>query len=278
MAGAPSGSLFTGGQTACPLPGLSGVPNSATIDSLGNLWVGIRENSFHFALQQSRNGVLQQTSVHARSLCKLRPLASDSTFTTGMRFVGHDLWASTLEIMFVIKNADSICLVGQNPACGSGNGTAVLALPTVIGATTMVSDQVYPATNGNNLYIGDANGVVWVGNVAAGAAGQTLASTYIDPATGLANVGAVVIDGTDPGEPGDLRGRRSKRRGDGWRRQDIPNHADVGCTRRSWCAAGYCGLHCQWTGECQLESGAGCTTGYQLHGTQQLCVQRIAAG
>ena len=197
MAGAPSGSLFTGGQTGCPLPGLSGVPNSATIDSLGNLSVGVGRTPSILRF----NKPAAATSTNFGSCSQFVQIAATGFgqhFTTGISFVGHDLWASTLEIVFVIKNADSICLVGQNPACGSSNGTAVLALPTVIGATTMVSDQVYPAINGNNLYIGDGNTVVWVGNVAAGSAGQTLASTYIDPATGLANVGAVVIDGTDP--------------------------------------------------------------------------------
>ena len=197
MGGAPSGSLFTGGQTACPLPGLSGVPNSATIDPLGNLWVGIGKTSSMLRF----NSPATANSTNFGSCAQFVQIAATGFgqhFTTGMSFVGHDLWASTLEIMFVIKNADTICLVGQNPACGSANGTAVLALPTVIGATTMASDQVYPATNGNNLYIGDANGVVWVGNVAGGAAGQTLASTYIDPTAGLSNVGAIAVDQTDP--------------------------------------------------------------------------------
>jgi hypothetical protein len=197
MGGAPSGSLFTGGQTGCPLPGLSGVPNSATIDPLGNLWVGIGRTPSILRF----NSPATATSTNFGSCAQFVQIAATGFgqhFTTGISFVGHDLWASTLEIVFVIRNADTICLVGQNPACGSANGTAVLALPTVIGATTMASDQVYPATSGNNLYIGDGNTVVWVGNVTGGAAGQTLASTYIDPAAGLSNIGAVAVDGTDP--------------------------------------------------------------------------------
>jgi hypothetical protein len=197
MAGAPAGSLFTGGQTGCPLPGLSGVPNSATLDPLGNLWVGIGKTSSILRF----NSPATASSTNFGSCAQFVQIAATGFgqhFTTGISFVGHDLWAATLEIVFTIKNADTICLAGQNPACGSANGTAVLALPTIIGATTMASDQVYPATNGNNLYIGDANSVVWVGNVAGGAAGQTLASTYIDPAIGVSNVGAVAVDGTDP--------------------------------------------------------------------------------
>jgi Fibronectin type III domain/Domain of unknown function DUF11 len=197
MAGAPAGSLFTGGQTSCALPGLSGIPNSVAIDPLGNVWVGIGKTPSILRFNNPANA----TSTNFGSCAQFVQIAATGFgqhFTTGVAFVGHDLWSSTLEIIFVIKNADTLCLVGQNPACGSANGTAVLALPTLIGANTLVSDQFYPSTNGNNLYVGLGNTVAWVGNVAGGTAGQTLASTYVDPAAGLSNVGAVAVDGTDP--------------------------------------------------------------------------------
>lgn len=68
----------------------------------------------------------------------------------------------------------------------------------MLGASSIAGDQVYPSTNGNNLYIGDANSVAWVGNVVAGSAAQTLAPTYVATSIGLANVGTVAVDGTDP--------------------------------------------------------------------------------
>jgi superoxide dismutase len=63
---------------------------------------------------------------------------------TGITFVGHDLWGATLEIMYTIRNADTICLVGQNPACSSANGTTQIVLPTIVGPTTITSDQTFP--------------------------------------------------------------------------------------------------------------------------------------
>jgi hypothetical protein len=68
--------------------------------------------------------------------------------------MGHDLWGASPESVFVIPNADTVCLVGTNPACSSTNGTIKLTLPSIIGATAVAGDQFYPAINGNNLYIG----------------------------------------------------------------------------------------------------------------------------
>jgi hypothetical protein len=51
---------------------------------------------------------------------------------------------------------------------------------------------------GNDLYIGMPNTVIWLGNVAGGFAGQTLASTYIDPSAGVSNLGMVAVDNNDP--------------------------------------------------------------------------------
>src|SRR4029077_10596293 len=92
-----------------------------------------------------------------------------------------------------------------NPVCTNKSDTSVLAAS--IGTTSSLrGDQVYPATNGNNLYIAKTaptTSLAWVGNVAGGTAEQTLAVSYINPAqlpaaAPLKNVGAVVLDSTDP--------------------------------------------------------------------------------
>jgi titin len=65
----------------------------------------------------------------------------------------------------------------------------------------VIGDQVYPATNGNNLYFALPGNIVWVGNVASGSTGQTLASTYINTAqlaSAPANIRALALDATDP--------------------------------------------------------------------------------
>ncbi len=172
-------------------------PNSVAIDPVGNVWVGFGKSS---AIARF-NSPATATSSHFGTCAQFVQQAATVAGThagSGLAFVGHDLWGATLEIMFVIKNADTVCLVGQNPACGSANGNSPDHTRQLAGATSIASDQVYPPTNGNNLYIGDANSVAWVGNVVAGSAGQTLAPTYVATSIGLGNVGAVAVDGTDP--------------------------------------------------------------------------------
>ncbi|HEY2393933.1 MAG TPA: fibronectin type III domain-containing protein [Candidatus Angelobacter sp.] len=197
LGGAPAGKLFQGGQTGCALPGNPGSPNSIAIDPLGNVWVGFSKSSVIERFNTPAAATSSNFGTCAQFVQQAATVAGNHA-GSGLAFVGHDLWGATLEIMFVIKNADTICLVGQNPACGSANGTAQITLGTLLGATSITSDQVYPSTNGNNLYIGDANSVAWVGNVVAGSTGQTLAPTYVATTNGLANVGAVIVDGTDP--------------------------------------------------------------------------------
>ena len=197
LGGAPAGSLFTGGQTGCAFPGNPGSPNSVAIDPLGNVWVGFSKSSVIARFNSPATATSSNFGTCAQFVQQAATVAGNHA-GSGLAFVGHDLWGATLEIMFVIKNADTICLVGQNPACGSANGTAQITLGSLLGATSIASDQVYPSTNGNNLYIGDANSVAWVGNVVAGSAGQTLAPTYVATSIGLANVGTVAVDGTDP--------------------------------------------------------------------------------
>ncbi len=197
LGGAPAGSLFAGGQTGCAFPGNPGSPNSVAIDPLGNVWVGFSKSSVIARFNSPANATSSNFGTCSQFVQQAATVAGNHA-GSGLAFVGHDLWGATLEIMFVIKNADTVCLVGQNPACGSANGTAQITLGSLLLATSIASDQVYPSTNGNNLYIGDANSVAWVGNVAAGSAGQTLAPTYVATSIGLANVGAVAVDGTDP--------------------------------------------------------------------------------
>jgi len=197
LGGAPPNQLFPAGQTGCNFIGNPGAPNSAVLDPQGNLWIGFSRSSAILRFNSPATVTSNNFGTCAQFMQQAATVAGNHS-GTGITFVGHDLWGATLEIMYTIKNADTICLVGQNPACSSANGTAQIVLPTVIGATSITSDQAYPATNGNNLYIGMPNTVIWLGNVAAGAAGETLANTYVDPSAGLINVGMVAIDNNDP--------------------------------------------------------------------------------
>lgn len=202
MGGNLSTDKFPSGQTGCLLPNNPQMPNSAALDPQGNLWVGfgrsgeiIRFNNPGAATAANFGTCTQFIQVVAAT--------PDNHLTSGLAWMGHDLWGADGKSPFFIRNADTACLVSPNPVCTNKSDTSVLS---TVGATTAFSgDQVYPATNGNNLYIGQlaTNKLVWVGNVAGGASGQTLSLSYINPAqlpaaAPLKNIGAIVLDSTDP--------------------------------------------------------------------------------
>ena len=188
LGGAPPNQGFPAGQTGCAFAGAPGAPNSAALDPARNLWVGFGKSSMILRFNSPATVTANTFGTCDQFMQQAATVAGNHS-GTGLTFVGHDLWGATLEIMYTIKNADTVCLVGQNPACSSANGTAQIVLPTIIGATAITSDQAFPATNGNNLYIGMPNTMIWLGNVAGGPAGQTLAPTYIDPSAGVTNLG-----------------------------------------------------------------------------------------
>jgi hypothetical protein len=198
MGGNTTTDKFPGGQTGCLLPNNPSLPNSVALDPHGNLWVGfgrsgeiLRFNNPGAATAAGFGSCAQFIQVVAAT--------PDGHLTTGLAWMGHDLWGADGKSPFFIRNADIACLAGPNPTCTNKADTSVLA--SVGSTTVLIGDQVYPAANGNNLYIGQSvtNSLIWVGNVAGGATGQTLSLNYIDPAqAALKNIGALVLDSTDP--------------------------------------------------------------------------------
>lgn len=197
LAGNQAGSVFPGGQTSCALPGSPGAPNAVTLDPEGNLWIGFGKSAEIIrinnpgAASSTNFGTCAQFVRVAASVLNTRP-------GTGLAWIGHDLWGANSQTPFVIPHADTACLSGTNPACSTANGTVVQALSAIPGATALVGDQIYPATNGNNLYFASGSNIAWV-HVVGGSTGQTLTLTYINAAQAqLANTGALALDATDP--------------------------------------------------------------------------------
>jgi uncharacterized repeat protein (TIGR01451 family) len=195
--------VFPGGQTGCALPGNPSLPNSAALDPKGNLWVGFGRSG---SIIRFNNPAVATATGFGTCQDFIQVVAStpDKKRSNGLAWIGHDLWSVDSRSPFFIRNADTACLVSPNAACTDKSATSTLS--TVAAASAMIGDQVYPATNGNNLYFAlaaPANNVAWVGNVTGAAAGQSLDLTYIDsaqvPTAGpLSGIGALVIDSTDP--------------------------------------------------------------------------------
>jgi hypothetical protein len=192
--------VFPGGQTGCALPGNPSLPNSAALDPRGNLWIGFGRSG---AIIRFNNPAAVTATAFGTCQNFIQVVAAtpDGKRSNGLAWIGHDLWSVDSKSPFFIRNADTACLVTPNAVCTDKSATSTLT--AIGGANAMAGDQVYPATNGNNLYFALAANVAWVGNVAGGTAGQSLDLTYIDPtqipATGpLSSIGAFVVDSTDP--------------------------------------------------------------------------------
>ena len=195
--------VFPGGQTGCALPGNPSLPNSATLDPRGNLWIGFGRSG---AIIRFNNPAAATATTFGTCQDFIQTVAStpDKKRSNGLAWIGHDLWGADSKSPFFIRNADTACLVSPNAACTDKSATSTLTAITAINA--MIGDQVYPATNGNNLYFaiaGPANNVARVGNVTGAAAGQNLDPTFVDPAqipvaAPLSGIGALVLDSTDP--------------------------------------------------------------------------------
>ena len=157
LGGSPAASTFPAGQTGCNFAGTQLFPNSAALDPEGNLWVGFGKTSL--ILRFNNPGAANSTDFgKCQQFVQTVATIPNNRVGAGLAWIGHDLWGASPESVFVIPNADTVCLNGTNPVCTSTNGAIKLALPGIIGATALAGDQFYPAINGNNLYIGLAHG------------------------------------------------------------------------------------------------------------------------
>lgn len=201
MGGNSTGDLFAS-QTGCPFPGNNPqLPNSAALDPEGNLWVGFGRSG---EIIRFNNPAAATAASFGTCAAFIQVVAAtpDNHLSNGLAWMGHDLWSIDGKSPFFVRNADKACLVSPNPACTDKSGTRALA--SITNGAVMIGDQVYPATNGNNLYIGlaaPANNLAWVGNVAGGTSGQTSTLSYINSAqlaSAPSNIRALGLDPTDP--------------------------------------------------------------------------------
>jgi titin len=223
MGGSTTGSRFGGGTTGCPFPGNPGVPSSTVLDPLGNLWVGFKKNSE--ILRFTQPGTADATGFGTCDQFIVQ-VATINGRSNGLAFIGHDLWGADGTSPFFIKNADTTCMVPPHGICVGppANPADIVyvlgAAPVGATAVATMSDQYYPATNGNNVYFAlqqaaavppapqvIPDNVAWLGN--ASAADATMANTTLDvtfmgtfsplsgPSPAIAAISGVAVDPTD---------------------------------------------------------------------------------
>jgi hypothetical protein len=220
MGGSTTGARFGGGTTGCALPGNPGTPHSTVLDPLGNLWVGFKKSGT--VLRFTQPGTASETGF---GTCEqfIVPVATISKKSDGLAFIGHDLWGADGTSPFFIKNADTTCMVPPHGICTAPTDVINVlgAGPIGAAAVAVMSDQYYPATNGNNIYIAlqeapavppappnPPDNVAWVGNASAADAAMT--NTTLDvtfmgtfsPAAGSNPppqiLSGLAVDQTDP--------------------------------------------------------------------------------
>jgi hypothetical protein len=220
MGGSTTGARFGGGTTGCALPGNPGTPHSTVLDPLGNLWVGFKKSGT--VLRFTQPGTASETGF---GTCEqfIVPVATINKKSDGLAFIGHDLWGADGTSPFFIKNADTTCMVPPHGIClAPADIINVLgAGPVGAAAVALMSDQYYPATNGNNVYIAlqeapavppappnPPDNVAWLGNASAADASMantTLDVTFMGTFSPLAGsnppptiLSGVAVDQTDP--------------------------------------------------------------------------------
>lgn len=175
---------FLGDANGCGLGG--NFPWSISIGPDGNLYVGFRKNG-----NVIRVLAPQSDSVPCANL-QVMGHGFDQKITKSLAWIGHDLWGQDVVGLWRIGNADQ-CFTPVNnftPCAGTA-----LFRAQVPNGFSMVTDQTYPATNGNNLYSFDATGTSIA--LISGLAGLdlTINTTY---ATSILTGLTMTLDNTDP--------------------------------------------------------------------------------
>jgi len=121
---------------------------------------------------------------------------ADARRGLSIAWVGHDLWGSDIRGLWQIQNADQ-CFT---PANGNSPCHGVTKLKTQItGAFAMASDQAYPATNGDVLYIAEAqNNIFKLSGLSNPNGTLTLDNNYGNNFLFLISIS---IDASDPANP-----------------------------------------------------------------------------
>ena len=138
---------FLGDSNGC---GVSGnFPWALALGPDGNLYLSFRKNG-----NLVRVLAPQSPSVPCSSF-QVMGSTADGKIGKGLSFIGHDLWGADGIGVFRIANADQCFTPANNFTACKGINLLVALVPNPLG---VFSDQIYPALNGNNLYVFDATG------------------------------------------------------------------------------------------------------------------------
>jgi uncharacterized repeat protein (TIGR01451 family) len=215
MAGNPTNARFQGGQTGCSLPlntTLAAPPPTGAVDYValgpdGNLWVGFKKSGAIMRINSPATATSTGFGTCA-DFVQVVATTTDNKKTSGLVWLGHDLWGVDGTGPFVIPNADTSCqALGSTPVT-SPTCIATPQFAAAAGANSLDGDQNYPALDGDNLYfgMGAPGNDFWVTNVTGGPAVQQFDPSLMNfaqlaavlPTTpAFGNEGGMAVDRTD---------------------------------------------------------------------------------
>src|SRR5581483_11393115 len=144
----------TSSVSACGIPG--NIPKSAVLGPDGNLYIGFKHSGNILRVTAPQTEPLPCANVQVIGT------TPDQTKDFGLGWIGHDLYGGDGLALWIMTSAD-VCVTPQNGLLPC-RGISILQSETAAPSFVM-SDQVYPATNGVNLFIGNPEDVTLINTV-----------------------------------------------------------------------------------------------------------------
>ena len=145
------------GHNGLPGCGIAGnVPNSAVLGPDGNLYIGFKRSGNILRVNAPQTEPLPCDNVETIGT------TADQIKNFGLGWIGHDLYGGDGLALWTIPNADQ-CLTPQNNLAIC-HGTSIFSAQTPA-PTFVMTDQMYPATNGTNIFVGNAPNITLVNTV-----------------------------------------------------------------------------------------------------------------
>jgi hypothetical protein len=169
------------GHNGLPGCGIAGnVPNSAVLGPDANLYVAFKQSGDILRITSPATNPVPCDNVQVIGS------TPDNVKDLGLGWINHDLFGGDGTSAFIIPNADQ-CMTPQN-GLNPCHGTNFLQKETVAPLFVM-SDQIYPALNGRNLYVGQAGSITLVDPVSF--------QVNLNYASGFELLSAMVMDPRD---------------------------------------------------------------------------------
>ncbi len=195
---------FVGDANGCGLGG--SFPWALALGPDANLYVSFKLNGNLVRVISPSSQIVPCSNIGVMGT------TADARRGLSVAWIGHDLWGSDIRGMWQILNADQCA----TPATGNAPCHAITKLKTVIaGAFAMTSDQAYPATNGDVLYISEAqNNIFKLSGLSSPTGAITLDNNYGNNFLFLISISIdasnpanpVLYVGDDPGQEGGVAG------------------------------------------------------------------------